>query len=247
MPSKRWKDQCWKIKPTTTVNGHIHDIMQERQHTDSETPKHWPKNMPFRLPAHYFARQRKSILMALQYERIGMPVETALDEIDRLSPLLSELKQQGINGRWNDRRPEYLPGLTQQQIKTDIKIKQAPVKSMKKAWRRAAAAAMTGIILAGGFLMYRPEQERTLAQQQTSAGMISDSVGFSDEDIRSYLSETLDLPAETPPNINEEKSPEVYLASADMLKAPEAFTTQMESIPVDELEAFINDVPTFEN
>ena len=221
--------------------------MQEPPYIDKETPKHWPKNMPFRLPAHYFARQRKSILMALQHERIGTSAETALDEIDRLSPLLSELKQQGINGRWNVRRTECQPGLTQNQISREIHIKQAPDRSIKKAWRWAAAAGLIGMILAGGLLMYRPAQEGTLAQEQTSSGIISDSVGFSDEDIISYLSDILDLPAENPPNINEDKSPEVYLASADMLKAPEAFTEQMESITTDELEAYINDVPSLED
>lgn len=203
--------------------------------------------MPFRLPAHYFARQRKSILMALQHERIGTPAETALDEIVRLSPLLSELKQQGINGRWNDRHMECQPGLTQKKINTEIHLKQAPVRSIKKAWRWAAAAGFIGMILAGGLLMYRPALEGTLAQEQISSEMISDSVGFSDEDIRSYLSDILDLPAENPPNINEEKSLEVYLASADMLKAPEAFTEQMESISTDELEAYMNDVPSLED
>ena len=247
MPSKRWKDLCSKIKPTATVSGHILEIMQEHQHTDSETPGQWPKNMPFRLPEDYFAQQRKSILQALQHEHISMPTESPLDEIERISPILGELKRQGINGRWNDQRPKYKIKLDPKQVNTETEIKQAPVKSMKKSWGWVAAAVLTGIMLTGGYLMYRPDQEVILVQEPSSSGMSSDTVGFSDEDIRSYLAETMDLPAVNTHKKTAEKSPEVYLASADMLKAPEAFTEQMESISMDELEAYINEVPSIED
>lgn len=203
--------------------------------------------MPFRIPTNYFAQQRKEVLEALQHEWNTHPKETASNEIDRLSPLLGELKRKGINGRWHQHLPirEEMP--EEKEEMASPSHEKTPVKSMKmyRAW--AAAAAISGLLLMAKFFINQPDADNITVNARPSYGTMTDTIGISDEDIRSYLMETAEFPIEHDRPLSPSSNPEPDLAYADLLTAPEVFTTQMDAIPMHELEAYIIDVPAMNN
>ena len=219
--------------------------MQEHPHTDNETPQHWPKGMPFRLPADYFTKQREHILQSLEYEWNQHSPESPKSELERISPLLSALKQRGVTGRWNDGKPDiqFQPSI---QDKTVVKSeKKSKIRSMISPGTWMAAAALTGLLLLGKIILDNPISHPNLTDANQSVDNIPDSFGFSDADINAYLSDITVFPAENIPDTSKHTDIEQFLASADMLTAPEKFTQQMEAIPVHDLEAYITDIPTF--
>jgi hypothetical protein len=221
--------------------------MQEHPHNDRETPQYWPKQMPFRIPTNYFAQQRKEVLEALQHEWNTHPKETAGNEIDRLSPLLGELKRKGINGRWHQHLPirEEMP--EEKEEMASPSHEKTPVKSMKMYRVWAAAAAISGLLLMAKFFINQPDADNITVNARPSYGTMTDTIGISDEDIRSYLMETAEFPIEHDRPLSPSSNPEPDLAYADLLTAPEVFTTQMDAIPMHELEAYIIDVPAMNN
>jgi hypothetical protein len=219
--------------------------MQEHPQTDNETPQHWPKGMPFRLPEDYFIKQREQILQSLEYDWKQHTPESPNSELERISPLLSALKQSGITGRWNDSKPdiEFQPS-TQHEIvvKSEKRYKNRSIIS-PKTWM--AAAGLTGLLLLGKIILDHPISHPNLTDANQSADNIPDSFGFSDADINAYLSDISVFPAATISDTSKHTDMEQFMASADMLTAPEKFTQQMEAIPVHDLEAYITDIPTF--
>jgi hypothetical protein len=220
--------------------------MQELSHTDRETPQYWPKRMPYRIPPDYFVRQRKAILKLLRHEWTGNPPEKAIAEIDRLSPLLSNLKRKGVRGRWDQSLPVQDASPAEHTEATEIKIEKTPVKKMHKSWIWAAAA-LTGLLLMGRFITEQRDLDIINVKDGISYNMMKDSIGISDEEIRSYLSETAEFPIEKGQNPTRTTVQEAFLANADLLAAPEVFSNYMDAIPVHELEAYMNDIPSLNN
>lgn len=220
--------------------------MQEHSHTDRETPQYWPKRMPYRIPPDYFVRQRKAILKLLRHEWTGNPPEKAITEINRLSPLLSNLKRKGVRGRWDQSQPVQDASPAEHTEAAEIKIEKTPVKKMNKSWIWAAAA-LTGLLLMGRFITEQRDLDIINVKDGISYNMVKDSIGISDEEIRSYLSETAEFPIEKGQNPTRTTVQEAFLANADLLAAPEVFSNYMDAIPVHELEAYMNDIPSLNN
>lgn len=221
--------------------------MQEHTHTDKETPQDWPKRMPFRIPPDYFVRQRNAIIELLRHEWTGNPPEKAITEIDRLSPLLSNLKRKGVRGRWDQSLPVQDAGPAEHTAAAEITIEKTPIKKMKKSWIWAAAAALTGLLLIGRFITAQLESNIINASDDISYNMMTDSIGFTDEEIKSYLNETAEFPIGKEQKSTPSTAQEAFLAHADLLAAPEVFTSYMDAIPVHELEAYIKDIPSMSN
>jgi hypothetical protein len=216
--------------------------MPKHKHTKGETPGHWPKAMPFRVPNNYFPRQRREILAAIGHGVITNPPESARREIDRISPLLGEMKRNGVTGRWNESRPAMDDVQTERNKIDAVDVVQpAPVKRMDTVRWGAAAAAVAGLLLMLQLMTNRPVEEESIAASPAAAATM-DSIAFSLEDISGYLAENVAFSSEMDGNTSTPSTPEQFLASADLLAAPEGLTKQMESIPVYELEAYINDV-----
>lgn len=219
--------------------------MQEHPHTDSETPQHWPKGMPFRLPPEYFARQRENILKALEYEWNQHTPESPNGELDRISPLLRELKNSGVTGRWNESKPviELQPSSQHEiVVKSERRYK---FRSFINPRTWMAAAALTGLLLLGKIMLDGPNSHPNITDANRSVANMPDSFGFSDADINAFLSDMSAFTPENMPDTSKHPDMEQFLASADMLTAPEKFTQQMDAIPVHDLEAYITDIPTF--
>jgi hypothetical protein len=108
-----------------------------------------------------------------------------------------------------------------------------------------AAAALTGLLLLGKIILDSRISHPNLTDTNQSVDNIPDSFGFSDADFNAFLSDISAFPASTIPDTSKHTDMEQFIASADMLTAPEKFTQQMEAIPVDDLEAYITDIPTF--
>lgn len=221
--------------------------MQEHLHTDGETPGYWPKHMPYQIPPDYFLKQRKAILRLLRHELTINPPEKAIAEIDRLSPLLSNLKKKGVRGRWDQNLPVQNadPAINAQAV--EIKIENTPIKKMNKSWIWAAAAVLTGLLLMGRFMTSESDSDINNAENGISYNLMTDSVEISDEEIRSFLSETVEFPIEKVQHRNSATVPEPFLANADLLAAPDVFSNNMDAIPMHELEAYINDIPSLNN
>lgn len=202
--------------------------------------------MPYRIPPDYFVRQRKAILKLLRHEWTGNPPEKAIAEIDRLSPLLSNLKRKGVRGRWDQSLPVQDASPAEHTEATEIKIEKTPVKKMNKSWIWAAAA-LTGLLLMGRFITEQRDLDIINVKDGISYNMVKDSIGISDEEIRSYLSETAEFPIEKGQNPTRTTVQEAFLANADLLAAPEVFSNYMDAIPVHELEAYMNDIPSLNN
>ena len=203
--------------------------------------------MPYRMPPDYFVKQRKAILRLLRHEWTGNPPEKAIAEIDRLSPLLSNLKRKGVRGRWDQSLPVQDASPAEHTEAAEIKIEKTPVKKMNKSWIWAAAAALTGLLLLGRLITPQRESDIINAKDRISYNMMTDSTGISDEEIRSYLSETAEFPIEKGQNPTRSIVQEAFLANADLLAAPEVFSNYMDAIPVHELEAYMNDIPSLNN
>ena len=200
--------------------------------------------MPFQVPDHYFIQQRKQILEALRHEWSLLPSETARREIDRISPLLGEIKRSGIAGRWNTHQsaPNTRHINTEKTETPDI-ILPAPVRKMSSVrWWTVAAALVAGILLTIQLITYRSLDAKSIASGNTPASTVLDSIAFSADEINAFLSENRALNPEVGGNSTATSAPEHYLASADLLLATESLALQMEVIPVHELEAYINDV-----
>jgi hypothetical protein len=201
--------------------------------------------MPFRLPADYFIKQREHILQSLEYDWNKHSPESPNSELKRISPLLSALKQSGVTGRWNEGKPdiEFQPST---QLEIEVKSeKRFNIRSIINPRTWMAAAALTGLLLLGKIFLDSRISHPNLTDTNQSVDNIPDSFVFSDADINAFLSDISAFPASTIPDTSKHTDMEQFIASADMLTAPEKFTQQMEAIPVDDLEAYITDIPTF--
>lgn len=213
--------------------------MPKHQHMDGETPGHWPRSMPFRVPDNYFDEQRREILAALDHEWSSHSPETARREIDRISPLLGELKRNGVNGRWNVSRPAIDVRQTDtDKTETAEIVQPASVRRMSRKRWWAAAAVAAGLWLTIQLVTDRPVDADTIAAGNTPI----DSIAFSTEEISAFLAENGAFSPETDQNAASTSGSEQFLASADLLAIPEGLAEQMEAIPVHELEAYINDI-----
>jgi hypothetical protein len=112
----------------------------------------------------------------------------------------------------------------------------------KKTWWMAAAVT-TGLIVLLGFLMNQQNITEQYAQTEEEKNLQApDSIGFSDEEIASFLNESEHSAASfSAPKTNEIYS-EINVNGTEMLIEPVLFDQQMESIPVTDLEAYIEDL-----
>jgi hypothetical protein len=173
------------------------------------------------------------------------PVEL-FSELERLSPLLAKTKLQGVTGRWDDRTPETaaLPGSDN----LPVEASESPVIMMgksinrKKTWWMAAAVTTGFIVLLGSLLNQKNLSEQFAVTKKDKNLQPPDSIGFSDEEIASFLNESEHSAASfSAPKTNETYS-EINVNSTEMLIEPVLFDQQMESIPVTDLEAFLEDL-----
>jgi hypothetical protein len=217
--------------------------MEDHTHKEIAIPEHWPKNMPFRLPPDYFSHQRISIMRSLQHEWQSDAADTPTAEVNRISPVLGKLKQQGIKGRWNDKYPEIQPPAKVKQPAEQDKSNITAVKAIHGYRSWLAAASLAGLLLLGKFILERQEINEVLIKTNPSTETLSDASGFSEEDIKSYLSETEEYLIERDQNPSGSSNVEPFLAHADLLASTEVFTQKMNHIPIQELEAYINELP----
>jgi hypothetical protein len=218
--------------------------MQEHSDLHKETPDDWPKDMPFRLPPDYFAKQRANILQTIQYDWELNISDAPGPEIERISPLLSDMKRRGVKGRWNDDTSTIQSFDKEINIIEDNASKNKKIKKINHISLWSAAAALAGLLLLGKLMMDSPITLRNMTETSSTVTNLPDSVGFSDADINAYLAETSEIPAALDASASMKTVEEQFLASADLLAAPEKLIQQMDAIPIDELEAYITDIPT---
>ncbi len=220
--------------------------MNENHHTTDGNTDRWPRQMPFRVPQDFFHTHRIRIMQEIRQLRPGTTPVELFSELERLSPLLAKTKLQGVTGRWDDRTPanDALHGsdnLQETGSETPVIMMKKTVTRKKTWWM--AAAVTTGLIVLLGFLMNQQNITEQYAQTEEEKNLQApDSIGFSDEEIASFLNESEHSAASfSAPKTNEIYS-EINVNGTEMLIEPVLFDQQMESIPVTDLEAYIEDL-----
>jgi hypothetical protein len=220
--------------------------MSENHHTTDGNTNRWPRQMPFIVPEDFFHTQQVKIMQEIrQLGSVKKPVQV-IAELEKISPLLAKTKLQGVSGKWDDRSPKIAATYNNEDaesLNTQAPVVELPTPSSKQtAWWKVAAIS-TGIIIMLGFLWIQPDvpTQYAITEEQNNRSVM-DSIGFTDEEITSFLNESGHPADDSSANKISETYLEINVNSTEMLIEPVLFDQQLEAIPVADLEAFIMDI-----